>query len=47
MLQVSTPEVETAAQYVLQRALALKEQAALTRPDLIVEVWRRHAQCIW
>lgn len=30
--------METAAQYVMQRVLALQELAALTRPDLIVEV---------
>lgn len=37
-MQVSTPALETAAQYVLQQALALKEQAEATRPDLLVEV---------
>lgn len=38
ILQVSTPEVETAAQYLLKQAHELKQQADATRPDLVVEV---------
>ena len=50
ILQVSTPEVETAAQYLLKQAHELKRQADATRPDLVVEVrryylpWAMHAR---